>query len=122
MCVRFRRLKGSKFVRRSWFLIFRSSGCHQNVSWSRRDYWCNGLKSDIVEFVAKCPNFQQVKAEHQRSGGLSRDIAIPTLKWEDVNMDFFVGFPHMRRQNHSIWVIVDGMTKSAHFIPVKATY
>ena len=85
-------------------------------------YQWNILKNDIVEFVANSPSCQQVKAEHQRSGGLSRDIAIPTLKWEDVNMDFFVGFPHMRRQNHSIWVIVDGMTKSAHFIPVKATY
>ena len=41
---------------------------------------------------------------------------------EAINMDFVVGLPRTRRQHDSIWVIVDRMTKSAHFILVKSTY
>ena len=47
---------------------------------------------------------------------------ILTWKWEDINMDFVVGFPQTHRENDSIWVIVDRLTKFAHFIPVKYTY
>ncbi|WMV46265.1 hypothetical protein MTR67_039650 [Solanum verrucosum] len=65
-------------------------------------YWWNGIKKDIAEFVAKCPNCQRVKVEHQRPGGLSQDISIPTSKWEDVNMDFKVGFARTRQQHDSI--------------------
>ncbi|KAH0776336.1 hypothetical protein KY290_007747 [Solanum tuberosum] len=86
----------------------------------REVYWWNGINKDIAGFVAKCPNCQQVKAEHLKPGGLLQIINIPTWKWEDVNMDFGVGVPRTRRQHDSIWVIVDRMTKSAHFIPVKA--
>ena len=49
--------------------------------------WWDVLKMDIEEFVAKCQNFQQVKVEHQRSGGLLQEMQIPTWKWEDINMD-----------------------------------
>ncbi|KAH0670724.1 hypothetical protein KY285_025700 [Solanum tuberosum] len=85
----------------------------------REVYWWNGMKKDIAEFISKCPNCQQVKVEHQRPGGLLQNIPIPTWKWEEVNMDFVVGLPRTRRQHDSIWVIVDRMTKSAHFIPTK---
>ncbi|MCQ8082127.1 hypothetical protein NP492_23680, partial [Salmonella enterica] len=88
----------------------------------REVYWWNGMKKDIAEFVAKCSNCQQVKVEHQKSGGLSQDISIPTCKLEDLNMDFIVGLPRTRRQHDSIWVIVDRMTKLAHFLPVKVSY
>ena len=80
------------------------------------------MKRDIAELGAKCINCQQVKAEHKRPGDLYQDIDIPTRKWEDVNIDFIVGLPRTRNQNDSIWVTIDSMTKSAHFIPVKATY
>ena len=73
-------------------------------------------------YVAKCPNCQQVKEEHLRHNGLTHMIEFPTWKWEAINMDFVVGLPRTRRQHDSIWVIVDRMTKSAHFIPVKSTY
>ena len=53
------------------------------------------LKRATTEFVAKCPNCQQVKAGHQKSSGLLQEIQIkiPTWKWDDVNMDFVVGLP-----------------------------
>ncbi|WMV07964.1 hypothetical protein MTR67_001349 [Solanum verrucosum] len=74
-----------------------------------------------AEFVAKCPNCQQVKVEHQRPGGLAQRIELPEWKWEMINMDFITGLPRSRRQHDSIWVIVDRMTKLAHFLPVKTT-
>ena len=63
------------------------------------------MKKDIAEFVAKCPNCQQVKAEHQKSGGLLQEIQVPTWKWEDINMDFVVGLPRTQKQYDSIlWI------------------
>ena len=56
-------------------------------------YWLKGVNRDIEDFVTHYLNYQQVNTEHQRPGGLSHDIAIPTWKWENVNMDFVVGFP-----------------------------
>ena len=55
-------------------------------------HWWEGLKKDIAEFVAKCPNCQQVKAEHQKLSDLLLEIQIPTWNWEDINMDLVVGF------------------------------
>ncbi|WMV46003.1 hypothetical protein MTR67_039388 [Solanum verrucosum] len=46
-------------------------------------YWWNGMKKDIAEFVAKCPNCQQVKVEHRKPGGFLQDMPIPTWKWEE---------------------------------------
>ncbi|XP_070010334.1 uncharacterized protein [Nicotiana sylvestris] len=66
-------------------------------------------------------NYQQVKAEHQRSDGLAQSIEIPKCKWEMINMDFLVRLPRTPCKFNSIWVIVDRLTKSAHFLPVKST-
>jgi len=80
------------------------------------------MKKGIVELVAKCLNCQQVKVENQRPGGLAQNIELPKWKWEMINMDFITGLPRSHRQHDSIWVIVDRMTKSAHFLPVKTTH
>lgn len=88
----------------------------------RELYWWNNMKMDVANFVSKCLNCQQVKVEHLRPGGTSQDIAIPVWKWEMVNMDFITGLPRTRSQYDSIWVIVDRMTKSAHFLPVRTNF
>ena len=88
----------------------------------REIYWWDGLKRDIEEFVAKYLNCQKVKDEHQKSGGLLQEIHIPTWKWEYINMDFVVGLPLTQKPYDSLWVVVDWLTKSACFIPVKSTY
>ena len=80
------------------------------------------MKRDIVDFIAKCPNCQQVKYEHQRPGGTLQRMPIPEWKWERIPMDFVVGLPKTLGKFDSIWVIVNRLTKSAHFIPVKVTY
>ena len=69
--------------------------------------WWNGMKKDIAEFVARCLVYQQVKAEHQRPGGLLQRIPIPEWKWEHITMNFVVGLPRTRRGYDAIWVIVD---------------
>ncbi|XP_070039256.1 uncharacterized protein [Nicotiana tomentosiformis] len=88
----------------------------------RQIYWWNGMKKDITEMVAQCPNCQQVKAQHQRPGGLTQCIELPLWKWDMINMDFITGLPRTPWRYNSIWVIIDRLTKSAHFLPVRTTY
>jgi hypothetical protein len=57
-----------------------------------------------------------------KPGGLLQPLSIPDWKWDDVSMDFIVGFPLTARKFDSIWVIVDRLTKSAHFIPIHTKY
>ena len=80
------------------------------------------MKRDIVDFVVQCPNCLKVKYEHQRPGGTHQRMPIPEWKWERIAIDFVVGLPKTLGRFDSIWVIVDRLTKSAHFIPVKVTY
>jgi len=77
------------------------------------------MKRDIAEYVSRCLVCQQVKAEHQRPSGLMQKIEIPQWKWEEITMDFVVGLPKTQRGHDAIWVVVDRLTKSAHFIPIK---
>jgi hypothetical protein len=63
-----------------------------------------------------------VKAEHLKPAGTLQTLPIPSWKWEDISMDFITGLPRTLHGYNSIWVIVDRLTKSAHFLPVKATY
>ena len=88
----------------------------------REIYWWKGLKRDWAEFAAKCPNCKQLKVEHQKFGGLLRDIKIPTFKWGDLNMDFVVGLPHYKKSYDSISMVVDTWSKCAYFIPFKCNH
>ncbi|XP_073133837.1 uncharacterized protein [Henckelia pumila] len=85
-------------------------------------YWWLGMKKDIVKFVSEWLTCQQVKVEHQRPAGLLKPLHIPTWKWEDVTMDFVIGLPITQRRMNSIWIIVDRLTKSAHFLPVRNNF
>jgi ribonuclease HI len=84
--------------------------------------WWEKMREDIAEYVARCDTCQRVKAEHQRPTGLLQPLEIPTWKWGDISMDFIVGLPRTQKGNDSIWVIVDRLTKVAHFLPVKTSY
>ncbi|KAK9119098.1 hypothetical protein Scep_017191 [Stephania cephalantha] len=88
----------------------------------RRLFWWPGMKSDVSEFIRACEICQRVKAEHRRPGGLLQPLPIPQWKWEHIAMDFVSGLPRSPRGHDSIWVIVDRLTKSAHFIPVSTTH
>ena len=76
------------------------------------------MKKEIASFVSKCLTCQQVKAEHQKSAGKIQLLPIPVWKWEKITMDFVICLPRTQRQPDAIWVIVDRLTKSAHFLPI----
>ena len=77
------------------------------------------MKGDITEYVAQCDTYRRVKVEHQRPAGLLQPLHIPVWKWDKISMDFIVGLPKTPNGHDSIWVIVDRLTKVAHFIPVR---
>ena len=79
------------------------------------------MKRDIADFVSKCLTCQQVKLEHQRPSGLLQQLTIPEWKWDMVAMDFVGGLPRISSGYDAIWVIVDRLTKTAHFLPIKKT-
>ena len=85
-------------------------------------FWWTVMKKDIVEYVAICDVCQRVKAEHQKPAGLLQPMPIPEWKWDKLGMDFITGLPRTKSGYDSIWVVVDLLTKVAHFIPVKTTY
>jgi hypothetical protein len=76
----------------------------------------------VAAHVVVCDVCQRVKAEHQRPAGLLHPLKVPEWKWEEIGMDFMTGLPRTLKVYDSIWVIVDRLTKVAHFIPDKVTY
>nr|GEW84796.1 putative reverse transcriptase domain-containing protein [Tanacetum cinerariifolium] len=84
-------------------------------------YWWSNIKADIAIFVSKCLTCAKVKAEHQYPSGLLQQPKIPEWKWEKITMDFVLGLPRTPSGYDLIWVIVDCLTKSAHFLPMKKT-
>ena len=80
------------------------------------------MKGDVAEFVARCLTCQKVKIEHRRPGGELQPLPVPFWKWEDIAMDFVTGLPKSQGQKDAIWVIIDRLTKSAHFIAIKSTW
>lgn len=78
------------------------------------------MKFDIANFVKRCMTCQLVKAEHQRPNRLLQPLDIPIWKWDQISMDFIDGLPRSCAGHDSLWVIVDRLTKSAYFIPVRS--
>ncbi|GJW76365.1 putative reverse transcriptase domain-containing protein [Tanacetum coccineum] len=84
-------------------------------------YWWPNMKAIIAEYVSKCLTCFRVKAEYQKPSGLLVQPEIPMWKWERITMDFFTKLPKTSTRHDAICVIVDRLTKSAHFIPIQAT-
>jgi hypothetical protein len=85
-------------------------------------YWWTKMKIEIARYVARCDTCRRVKAVHMKTAGPLQSLPIPTWKWEDISMDFIVGLPKTAKGFDSIWVIIDRLTKIAHFLPVKTYY
>ncbi|KAF8086993.1 hypothetical protein N665_0605s0001 [Sinapis alba] len=73
----------------------------------KRYYHWVRMKTDVAEWVAKCPTCQLVKAEHQVPSGLLQNLSIPEWKWDHITMDFVSGFPTTRNRKDAVWVVVD---------------
>ncbi|GJR82382.1 putative reverse transcriptase domain-containing protein [Tanacetum coccineum] len=82
-------------------------------------YWWPNMKADIATYVSKCLTCAKVKAEHQKPSGLLVQPDALEWKWEKITMDFVTKLPRTAAGFDTIWVIVDRLTKSAHFLPMK---
>ncbi|GJV97660.1 putative reverse transcriptase domain-containing protein [Tanacetum coccineum] len=85
-------------------------------------YWWPGMKRDIATYVSKCLTCSKVKAEHQRPSGLLQQPEIPEWKWDKTTMDFITKMPRSKNGHDTIWVIIDRLTKSAHFLAIREDY
>jgi hypothetical protein len=88
----------------------------------RQQYWWTRMKCEATRYVSECDTCQKVKTDYMKAGGLLQLLSIPEWKWDDISMDFIVGLPLMVCKFDSIWVIVDRLSKSAHFIPIHTNY
>ncbi|GKC67137.1 putative reverse transcriptase domain-containing protein, partial [Tanacetum coccineum] len=70
----------------------------------------------------RCLTCSKIKAEHQKPSGLLQQPEIPEWKWEKLAMDFITKLPKSSSGYDTIWVIVDRLTKSAHFLPIREDY
>ena len=84
-------------------------------------YWWPGMKADIATYVSKCLTCAKVKVEYQKPSGLLQQPEIPMWKWEQISMDFITKLPKTSSGCDTIWVIVDRLTKSIHFLAIKET-
>nr|GFC92261.1 putative reverse transcriptase domain-containing protein [Tanacetum cinerariifolium] len=81
-----------------------------------------GMKKDIAEYVSWCLTCSKIKAEHKKPSGLLQQQEIPEWKWEKMTMDLVTKFLRSSDGYDAIWVIVDRLTKSAHFLPIREDY
>jgi hypothetical protein len=88
----------------------------------KQNFWWTRMKWEIAKYVSECDICQRVKASHLKTAGILQPLSIPSWKWEDISMDFIVGLPDTSLRHDSIWVIVDRLTKIAHFLSVHTMY
>ena len=85
-------------------------------------YWWSGMKREVAEYVSKCFICQQVKAERQKPSELLHPLRIPEWKWKRITMDFVFKLPPTVQRHDDIWVVVDRLTKSAHFLLIREKF
>jgi len=88
----------------------------------KHKFWWTKMKLEIARYVAQCDTCRKVKAIHLKSARELQPLPIAAWKWDDLSMDFIVGLPKTAKGFDSIWVIVDRLTKTAHFLPLKTSY
>nr|GEW99933.1 putative reverse transcriptase domain-containing protein [Tanacetum cinerariifolium] len=82
-------------------------------------YWWSNMKANIATYVSKCLTCLRVKSKHQKPSGLLVQPEIPQWKWDNITMDFVTKLPRKSSGYDTIWVIVDRLTKSAYFLPIR---
>ena len=80
------------------------------------------MKRGIAECVARSLNCQGVKTEHRKPRGFLQPLPIPVWKWEHITIDFIVGLPQTSKHDDAIWVILDQLTKTAHYLAIKVIF
>ncbi|GKD78516.1 putative reverse transcriptase domain-containing protein [Tanacetum coccineum] len=111
---------------RSWLPYFgnlRTVIMHDDKMYQdmKKLYWWPNMKANIATYVSKCLTYAKVKDEHQRPSGLLVQPKIPEWKWDSITMDFVTKLPKSSQGYDTIWVIIDRLTKSAIFVPMRET-
>jgi hypothetical protein len=88
----------------------------------RQQFWWTRMKREVARYVSMCDTCWKVKVDYMKPRGLLQPLSIPEWKWDDISMDFVVGLPLMARKFDSFWVVMDRLSKSAHFIPIHTRY
>jgi hypothetical protein len=97
------------------------AGYDKTIHKARKDFYWPGMKTNVKRFIRECDVCQRVKAENISPAGLLQPLPIPERPWSSISMDFIDGLP--LSQGHGIiWVVVDRLTKYAHFLPLKHPY
>jgi stalled ribosome rescue protein Dom34 len=97
-------------------------GYQKMITAVRRKFFWSRMKKYVVYYIARCMECQKVKVEHRHLAGLLQPLPIPKKKWEVITIDFITKLPRTTRQHDSIMVVVEKLTKDAHFVPVKTTH
>ena len=87
----------------------------------RRTFWWPSLAKDVHKYVQQCFQCQVNKAERVRQPGLMHPLQVPEANWQSISMDFIVGLPRTQRKKNTILVIVDRLSKMAHFVAMQET-
>ncbi|GKC18770.1 putative reverse transcriptase domain-containing protein, partial [Tanacetum coccineum] len=95
------------------------SGSEKMYPDMKKLYWWPNMKSDIATYVSKCLTYLKVKAENQKPSGLLVQPEIPQWKWDNITIDFVTKLLRTQSRNDTIWEIIDRLTKSAHFLPMR---
>jgi len=85
-------------------------------------FWWSGLKRDVAQFVYACLICEKSKVEHQKPVGLLTLLDVPEWKWDSISMVFVTSLPNTPKGHDASWVILDRLTKSAHFIPINLSF
>jgi hypothetical protein len=88
----------------------------------RQQFWSTRMKREAAHYVSESDMYQKVKANYMKPEGLLQPLSILELKWGNISMNFIVGLPMITHKFDSIWVVIDRLSKSAHFIPVNTNY
>jgi hypothetical protein len=103
-------------------LYVRHIGYQKTIVAVRSQFFWQRMKKDVADYIARCMECQRVKAEHRHLAGFLQPLPILEKKWEVVTIDFITKFPRTTRQHDSIIVVVDKLTKDAHFVLIKTTH
>ena len=93
-------------------------GCFKTITFVKSKYYWKGMDQEIRQYIRSCEKCQRNKHRQTRPPGLLHNLPVPETRWQHVTMDFILALPPCQEFN-SIWVIIDRLTKRAHFIPVK---
>src|SRR3954469_22815206 len=87
----------------------------------KQRFWWTHMKRDVSRFVSQCDVCRRVKEQHQKPAGILQPLEIPEWKWDHIEMDFVTSFPRSQKGNNATFVVIDNLSKVAHFLPVKET-